>query len=55
MTKFKKALIIYSASLALLIAAAIGVLALFLDTYEKNLPEKAAKKYISELNDGGIA
>lgn len=55
MTKFKKALIIYSASLALLIAAAIGVLALFLDTYEKNLPEKAAEKYISELNDGGIA
>lgn len=55
MTSYKKALIIYTSALSLCIAILIGILALFLGTYEKNLPEKAAEEFISSLNAEKLA
>ncbi|MGN1048190.1 MAG: hypothetical protein ACI4QZ_06240 [Eubacteriales bacterium] len=46
---FRKALLIYTSALLAVILISLGVLALFLDTYEKNLPEKTAIKYTESL------
>ncbi len=47
-------MIIYSASLTLILCLLVGVLWAFLDTYEKNLPLRTAEKFVSELTDDGM-
>lgn len=53
--KYTKGLIIYGAALFLLLAVLIGVLCLFLSTYENNLPEKLVSEYIKDLTEEKIA
>ncbi len=50
LTPFTKGAIIYGAVLALIFVILLCVLAAFLHTYETNLPEKTAEKFISELD-----
>lgn len=49
LSAFAKGAIIYTLSLTALFAVLIGVLAVFLGTYEKNLPEKVAERFTYQL------
>ncbi|MBE6538349.1 MAG: hypothetical protein E7671_02665 [Ruminococcaceae bacterium] len=55
LSRFCVGLIIYSAVLAVIIAALIGVLSAFLYTYETNLPVKTAEKFAKSLNGDALA
>ncbi len=52
--KYTRWLIIYGISLFVLLAALIGILCLFLTTYERNLPEKRVSEYIKDLTEEKI-
>lgn len=55
LSRFSQALIIYIITLSLLIISGICVLCGFLYTYETNLPEKTAQKYVSSLDENKLA
>lgn len=54
MKKFIKFLIIWGSVLAGLCVVGLSVLALYLHTYESNLPEKTAEKYAAELGEAEL-
>lgn len=55
LTPFAKGTIIYALCLASLLAVLIGILAFFLHTYEKNLPENTAEKFVSGLDRNALS
>ncbi|MBQ8005942.1 MAG: hypothetical protein IJ303_06500 [Clostridia bacterium] len=52
---FGRASVIYAAILLAVIAVLLGILAAFLYTYEENLPEKTASRFVMSLTDASLA